>query len=491
MSTDGDSLRASAYEPTARLDSHKGPQSGKHPQPIVLDALLLLLGAFIQSVAYQTIAPFLLSIGCYLVAFFLLTLPALGRQAERHAFSRLFSVGILAAGVASVYAEYFADPDQLQKDAARFFEMATGQAGAITLEDLRLVHEGSLSIALWRAVYDALESLGFEKGRYIGVTVNVALVAISGVIGVRITRSVYGDDQHRLKRFTVLASTCGLFWLFGALHLRDALVLLVVTALAYSWIFFLAKPNLGLRLALVAAWNATATIPLGYLRAEYAFVPIAMAAAAFMALVLGRSHQGRRHRRLAMLAIGLIVITPLVGIYYEPIVSALEAGQSDYLGQLSEEHSASSLGMSLIINQPQPIRIIFGSAYLLAFPIPVWSGFQLTSAYALFKSLNALFFYFLIPMLALAVRQLAIQRASRTPSLLFLVITSLGFTAAIADTSLESRHLGAFLIPALVLALLPDTRLASQAAAYRRYLMTLLLAMGAVHGLWILLKVIS
>lgn len=75
--------------------------------------------------------------------------------------------------------------------------------------------------------------------------------------------------------------------------------------------------------------------------------------------------------------------------------------------------------MTLIVSQPLPIRLVLGSVYLFVFPIPVWSGFQLESAYPLFKSLNAIYFYFLLPFLVISFRVLWRDAFSRTPLRLF------------------------------------------------------------------------
>jgi hypothetical protein len=65
---------------------------------------------------------------------------------------------------------------------------------------------------------------------------------------------------------------------------------------------------------------------------------------------------------------------------------------------------------------------------------------------------------------------------------------SAGFTLAIAVTSLETRHFGAFLMPMFILATLPDLRDPRINALYYRYLFFMLSGVAIVHALWMALK---
>ena len=65
----------------------------------------------------------------------------------------------------------------------------------------------------------------------------------------------------------------------------------------------------------------------------------------------------------------------------------------------------------------------------------------------------------------------------------------IGFTLAIAGTSLEGRHLGAFLVPLLVLVLLPDLTLKKYRNTYKIFLVTFLFMMTMLHLTWLVMKV--
>jgi uncharacterized membrane protein YccC len=148
----------------------------------------------------------------------------------------------------------------------------------------------------------------------------------------------------------------------------------------------------------------------------------------------------------------------------------------------------SSLGLALIFNQPLPIRSVLGTIYLYLFPIPFWSGFSLSSFYHIFKGFNALLFYAVIPMLLQGLWVVWKQRNLRTPQILFTLFAALGFSVAIAITSAENRHLGAFLPIVFIFALLPDYSKKKERKVYRKLITAMVVGMMFIHFLWVLVK---
>lgn len=458
------------------------------PKLNIFNPLFFSLGALINSFSYLSAAPVIVAAMFYAAIYVVLAVTPLGGAAEQRMFSRVFNVGFLMAGIAAVYANQFQDPGQLFSDPAGFFDMAAGQAAGKALVEIQIIHEGALAIVMWRAVYDFFAGLGFEKLRYIGITVNISVVALSGVIGIKLIRLIYGNDDYRFRRLTLLVAACGLFWIFSGIHVRDSAVLLAVTALVYAWVYFLAKPDLSVRLSFIVLWSLLATFFFGFLRGEFIFVPFAMALAAIAALLIGRVDRRRRWVVYSLMFVGSIIVTLLAITFANEIALIMNRGQIVYGEQAAEHHGQDSLGMALIVNQPTPIRLVLGSIYLFVFPIPFWSGFQLESAYNLFKSANVLFFYLTLPLLFIAFRQLKRNMAIRSPALMFMVFLSLGFTLAIAGTSLETRHFGAFLMPIFVLATLPDLRVFAIWRYYKSVAIIIIAAVSFVHLAWIVLK---
>lgn len=464
------------------------PERRKRLAPQHIDVALFALGMLLHLVAYLSFVPLLLAFIYFSAAMALLSVPRVGGGYERRIYSRVFAVGFVMAGVAAVYANFWNDPSQLASDADTFFLLASGQTTGIAIEDLRVFFEGALAIVIWGAIYDFFTYVGFPRERFVGILFNVTVVAITAALTLKIARQLYGHDPYRFRRLTLLFAACGLFWMFASIHIRDGVVLLVVTALVYAWLYFLARPDLGIRLLQLVAGSLVAAFFLTFLRREFVFVPLAMAVAGVAALMLGEM-KGNRWTGYVLFVAGLAAVAGLLVSYGDAIRLALMHGQEGYLELASTTNDASSLGMALIVNQPLPVRLVIGSATIFLFPIPFWLGFQLESVYHLYKSCNVVFFYFLLPLLGLAARELWKNKAQRTPAFLFILFVTIGFTIAIAGTSLESRHFGAFLAPVLVMALRPDLRLRAVRHNYRQLLFLVLGSVVLVHGLWLFLKI--
>lgn len=453
---------------------------------LYINVSLFSAGTLINIVAYRSLEPLFVSILFYLVGTVLLHLTPMGGSPERRIFRIVFTVGWFWAGVAAFYANYLNDLGQTTKDAAIFYMISSGRGESLNIP-LHVV-EGAGAIFLWKNIYDFFTGIGFDSSPYIGIVFNVFLVAMSGVVALKSAKQIFGQDIRRLNLLSMFFSTCGLLWLFAAIHLRDAIVLLAVTSLAYVWLYFLAKPDIGSRLLQIIIFSLLAGLSFGFLRREFVFVPIAMAMAGVAALMFGRKKGRSRLISYVLVLIGLTATAGLLVTFGEAIQLALFAGNESYLGHALDTQASDSLGVALIVKQPTPIRLVLGSVYLFVFPIPFWSGFQLDSALHLFKSFNVLFFYFVTPLMVMSVWQLLKHKDQRTPALLFILFLTLGFTLAIAGTSLETRHFGAFLAPMFVLALLPDLRMRSVRNNYKSLLFVILSGVVMVHALWVVLK---
>lgn len=445
--------------------------------------ILFTLGSIFHFLAYSNLEALAVGITFLLLGGVILRITRLGGLYELKAFLLIFSICWFWAGVAAIYAAFFNDTGQLDSDAWSFYTLASKKASGLTIEELSVMTEGSAAVALWRAVYDLFASFGFDKGRYIGITVNVFLVSVTGVIAVKIVKEVIGHDAARLNRLIFLFSLCGLFWLFAAIHLRDAAVLFAVTSLVYFWVRYLARPQITNLIWLVVA-SLTAFAFLGFLRHEFLFVPLAMLGAGSAPIWFDSSTRGAR--RIWIYAVALLVISVFsygfLTLEFE-IVNTLTSSYEGY-----RDPDATSLGNQFIVNAPLPLRLTLGSAYLYIFPIPFWGGFQFESAYSLFKSFNAIYMYVVTPLFSLAMLRIARRKVLRTPPVIFLLIVVIGFTAAIAGTSLETRHFGAFLVPILVLATLPDLTNRQDKAAFRILVLIFVSLMMSAHFLWALLK---
>jgi hypothetical protein len=174
----------------------------------------------------------------------------------------------------------------------------------------------------------------------------------------------------------------------------------------------------------------------------------------------------------------------------DDFVEKMEDGNESYNALTLEESGDSSLGNQLIVSSPLPIRLVLGSAYLFVFPIPFWTGFQLVSVSLLFKSLHVLFMYGITPLFLLAFWQIIHDKLLRTVPILFLLFLSIGFTLAVAYTSLETRHFSAFLLPVLIVSMQPDLEEKHNELIYFKLLKWFLGIIITIHFAWILIKLI-
>jgi hypothetical protein len=472
----------------ASLQARGGGWSATDTRRLLVGALFFY-GTLLNVVAYKTLAPLFVLAVLAVLGLSLLALLRGGGVYERRIFVVVYAVCWLMAGIGAVYANVLGDAGQNESDPAFFYEMATSEYADWTFGYAGFRWEGKAATLLWKFAYDFFAFLGLEKGRYIGITVNILLVATTAVLILKTARLIFGNDARRMRLLIKLVALCGLFWLFAAIHLRDAFVLLLVTLLVYVWVYYLVKPSF-VRGAIVGVSSLLSSALFPYVRSELFFAPLAMLLAGASAQLFFSEHRGYRKviaYVLSVVALGLFAW--FFSFMREDAVTALIIGREGYTEFAAMEAGSGSLGMRFIVQAPLPRRVVLGSAYLFVFPIPVWSGFQLESAYHLFKSYNALFFYAVIPLGILAVLRLLHFRGVAKPALVFLFFVVVGFTSGIAATSLETRHFGAFLAPFFILAVLPDLGAKRDLLAYRWLLAVFLMVIAAGHALWVAVKI--
>jgi len=452
----------------------------------VINLIIVLLGSMLHMVAEATILPLLVALIYYYFGIAILSFPVIGGFWEQRIFSRVFSIGYLSAGISALYNAYAGNIVGVNVDIMHFLDAATDLYAGMSLKEIAILSEGSLAIVLWRYIYELFSMVGVYREQYVGVLVNVLYVAFSAVVALKMVRKIYGHDIYRFKQLMLLFSACGLIWLFSGILLRDSLVLLSVTMLAYFWLRFLKQPDNVFSIAVIIVVSIVFSIYFGFLRTEFVFVPFAMAMAAMASLVLSNVGKNKIAIYFIMLA-GVITIVLLLIQYGSIIQLMLSSGREGY-AEAASINGDKSLGMAIIVNQPIPFRILIGSIYLFVFPIPFWIGFQFESVYHLYKSINVIFFYFVIPLLILAVSNVYYNKNVRSSEILFMLFISLGFVAGIAITSLETRHFGAFLVPIFILALLPEFRTKNVRVKYKKILVFVLTCVFFVHISWLAMK---
>lgn len=454
---------------------------------VILLGAVLIAGSVMNVTAYESVEPLIVAACFYAFGSALTLVPGLGGRQERRQFTTVFIIVWMVSGIAAIYARVFGDYEQLFSDAANFYYYSATGYSSLSMEDLLELTEGAGAVVLWSYVYEVFEALGFERLPYVGIGFNVLQIGLSAVLAVKIVRSCFGEDDARLDRLGLLIGTCGTLWLFGAMHLRDAAIMLLASALIYAWVTTLTRIS-GARLLVLLVFSVLASFAFQTLRQEFVFVPaILLLAAVFVMMAFG-ARQVPAHWIVLLLAVGIAAVIGLAILNFEDLSKALETGKTEYGEEAAQVSSHDSLGTKFIVDAILPLRLLLGSIYLYVFPIPVWVGFQTESAYNLFKSANAIYFYFVGPLLALAAYEIYRSRELRTLPVMFLSTVIVGFTLAIAGTSLETRHIGSFLVPLVVLALIPDLGRAAVWRTYRYLVGIVVFGAVAVHMLWAVLK---
>ncbi|MEI6628904.1 MAG: hypothetical protein WCN27_05855, partial [Alphaproteobacteria bacterium] len=388
---------------------------------------------------------------------------------ERRAYTLTFSVCLFWASISALYLMVFNDDFQRNNDAAHFFEFAS--AGAeIPLSQMPFLTDGFGAVYLWRCFYDFFSYLGFQKEPYIGVLVNIVCVSITAVITLKIAKKIFGEDNARLNQLIIMLACCGYFWFFAAIHMRDCYVLLLVTMFFYWWVSYLTKPSFS-RLLMLIGLSLIGSYIFLTLRDEFFYIPLGMALAAVSATRLASNKSRKAYLLYFVSLIAILLLSIWFSDLLSEILKLIKVGGNSYTQLGLSESDEHSIGSQLILKQPPWIKVILGSGYLFLFPIPFWSGFQLETAYSLLKSLNVIFMYFLIPLIALAAIRLRQDRRLRTVPVVFLIFMVAEFTFVTACSSLETRHFGVCIVALLLLGLIPDLRNPSERKKYKIFLL--------------------
>ncbi|WP_133366385.1 hypothetical protein [Qipengyuania sediminis] len=453
----------------------------------VVTAALMAAGSGLLVFAWDSVLPVLFALLLALPVVFVLTLRRGQSAAVLRIFLRSFATGMLAAGIAAYYAVVLLDPFQLGSDAWSFYELSSQAGPARTLQDLQTITEGAGAVVLWTWVYDAAAVLGFPREPYIGISVNVVLVALSALLTARAAQRLYGEDEYRLERLALFFTISGNMYLFAGLHIRDSSILLVIAILSYGWISYLAKLE-HRRLAFAIAATLLAMPLLEILRREFFYVPLLVGFIALVCLNFSRGRGDHRFITLVSLLFGATLAVIAVAAFGEQILSLFQTGQEGYTDLSIAEARSGSLGTALIVEQATLVRIALGVPYLYYFPIPVWAGLFDTTAILLFKSWNALTFYFISGFVFAGGYMILADRRLRSPAFLFALAVPAAFSASIALTSLESRHIGVFLPLFFLVGLMPDARDLQQRRLLRFLLALVLIGMVFVHLTWSVLR---
>lgn len=423
--------------------------------------MLMLLGALLIVLVNQTVAPLLFL--TFFVVLGLMLCRGFGKH-EQRAFGLIFATCVLVTGLSQIYAQMVFNQSQTHFDAIIFYKASTERLwGSLTLTDMKKSIDGSLSVFVWNRLYTLNRILGFDDAPWVGILFNDFLVGLSAGLTIQTARYLFGSDARRLKLLGSLFATCGMFWLFGALHLRDSFTLFAQTLLLYGFVRALALPQVsnGILLSIILFF---VTLSSFYLREEGVALIAVFCVLGLMSWIRDRKYSGVR--LFFLWIVGFIVAS---FIFIDTFVSYQEFGlrkiitiitsvQQHY--KKAEALSSAGLRFSWVVDQPLLIRLLTGSVYMHIYPLPLWAYFKpvLTENYWI-KGYQGLYLAAITPFgvvgIYTALKQ-TIRRGLNARPLCFLALYTIVTLFSVVVTSLETRHLGQFLPAFLILSVLPD-----------------------------------
>jgi hypothetical protein len=456
---------------------------------------MIVIGGLLQSHANGTIDGLFTALILWAAGSFVVKAIIPRGTQELRVFWLSFGTCVLVGGLAQSYSRAVFGEVMSTVDANKFFGMIYARPPYDTLEDLATVWTGDgflgfgapLAIIIWQQVYHLFSTLGFSHAPYIGVLFNAFVVGLSGSVTVLTARSLFGDDSWRLRRVGNLHAICGLFVLFGTILIRDGFTLFLNLLVFWSLIHWLQRPTVR-NYVVALVLTGLAGLCIWYLRknSTYLFGLFHMMAL-FCWYWRGRKSFGHLLATVA-LPIILIFASAFLYQYFSASFDALATESENYVELAAKESQGDSLGMSLVVNQPLPVRAALGSGVLLAFPIPLWAYLKPgASEYEVIKTWQGLFMIYMLPLafvgFAGVIRSIR-HRDAYTSEQVFIALYALSMLMAVAATSLETRHIGQFLPAFLLLAAMPDTREPRERQRVRSMAYTWVAVLGGVHLLW-------
>jgi hypothetical protein len=449
--------------------------------------LFYFLSLCLNIIAYESMQPFFINIiflflGLLLILFF-----------DKNNFKYFIIVNLFCffwAGVAAIYSSFFNDPSQNGNDALIFYNVSIGDYSSVPLTFLSGVYyrliEGLGAVYIWTKFYDFFSYLGFEKIRYIGVGVNSLLVSLTAILGLNIFTISKKGSEYDNSRFIMFYLFCGIVFLFSSIHVRDSFTLLIITYLTFIIIHELKKNRPFYTFSFYIKFLII-QIFIGFFRQDFIVVPVIFFVIAIFSMFIEYLSFNKIGFYKKILIISTITISILivitVGFLLFPIVQNLF---TTYSSHSNNNSSGDSLGLKYIVNANIIFRFFFGTIYTLIFPIPFWIGFFSNSVYDLFKSFNSIFMILILPLIIGSFIELINKKNVRRSPRIFLTLIIIVFTMVVSITSMETRHLGSFIVPFIVLAssFNKDKNIFTFKIIYKIFLSFI----GGIHFLWAILK---
>lgn len=430
---------------------------------MALTLLLIIVGSAMQGYANGTAHTFIMAALLFILGFAVVSLIFFKGEAELRAFVLIYGLCVFVGGLAQSYSLTVFDNPQSTFDAVNFFfPNIISSPPFRSVADMLASMEYALPIVIWQQLYKLTWLFGLDFGPYIGVMFNAFVIAITGSLTVRTARELYGDDAWRLRRVGILFAFCGLFILFGAVLLRGSFILFFNVLVLWGIIRWLVRSSFS-NLLLAILFTGVAMLFMIYLRWETNILFLLFWLLALLCWYFKEKLNLIRTTILLLSICALMIFSETILGYANLLLDIQTTGITKYNEFSADVSSDNSLGTRFIINQPLPIRLIFGSGFLILFPIPFWSYFNASSTdYQWIVGYHGIYKILVMPLVFasfLTIYRLLKRYWVQGLPFAFLAIYILLTVAAVVLTSQEQRHYAQFMPALIILAALPNTRI--------------------------------
>ena len=405
-----------------------------------------------------------------------------------HACILTYSICVLVSSLAQSYSSDNFNKVMSTLDANYFYDVVLNQSYN-TMQELSTVVNAPLAVYIWKFIYQFIDVS--ESGPLGGILFNASLMGIAGALTIKSANILFGGDFRRLHKTSILFSTCGLVWLFGAVFLRDGFALFFNSLVLWALLNWLNKPST-IKFILATCATSISAFAMEYIREGSSHLFIGLAA---IAIGVGFIRGKNPVVKLMIFGFALIIMIIGYGFISNQVDSALGVAEyrgTQYSSWATQGSRSDSLGVAFIASQPLPIKATVGSIYMLLQPIPAWGYLQPgLPEYLLIKGYHAVYMLIIIPLLISGIRltfKLFLNRKKRNLNYVFIVIYFLATLMIVAVTSSESRHLGQFASSMVLLAAIPRTETKIEKRTMRDLRITWIVIVAAIYLAWAALK---
>lgn len=456
---------------------------------IIGSLFLFFISLILVTTIEKKVGVFFFPIIILLFTFPLLYLVGVKKKSEFTSFIFFFSVGLFWIAVSSFFRIYLFDYSQNTSDAYFFYQRATDLKSKESINELILLTEGSLAVYSWRLIYGLTSYFGFESTPFYGILFNNLILSFTAVVGVKTSNIIFNNDTGRAKRFIIYFCSCGIFWLAASVHMRDAFIIFLTTVLFYFAVKQMQKNTTKNKLIFFGI-TIFFTILFPFLRTEFYFIPAFIVFCTFLPSLLLQRKKFIIYIPFIILFVFIIIIISNLGLFDFNLIEVLNRGKLGYQEEIDATANAGSLGVKLVIDQHPLVRLLVGSVYLQIYPIPFWYGFKTDTIYDFYKSINLFFLWGILASIYVSLKEVSIYTLTIKKILFFSLFIYLLMVFAISMSSLETRHLGCFFVPLIIIACAPDYTTKVNIKRFKVAVISILSFILLIHISWGVLKLI-